>query len=70
MPAWERKLQHTCPFCGLAIEYQPQADPAILTFRCECGHNGIVMGPYEERDKRYEPNFEEDAFEVIFTDED
>ena len=70
MPSWERKLQHTCPFCGRDIEYRPQPDPGILAFRCECGHNGFVMGPYEERDKRYEPNFEDDGFVYTFTDEE
>ena len=62
MPSWERKLQHICPFCHREIEYQPQPDPGILAFRCECGHNGFVMGPYGERDKRYELNFEDDGF--------
>ncbi len=70
MPSWERKLQHTCPFCGRDIEYRPQPDPGIVAFRCECGHNGFVMGPYEERDKRYELNFEDDGFVYTFTDED
>ena len=62
MPSWERKLQHICPFCHREIEYRPQPDPGILAFRCECGHNGFVMGPYGERDKRYELNFEDDGF--------
>ena len=70
MPAWERKLQHAFPFCGTAIEYQPQTDPAILMFRCEYGHNGFVKWPYGERDKRYDSNFEEGGFEIIFTNED
>ena len=54
MPEWERKLPHECPFCGQPYEYVPQADPDVLAFRCECGYNGYVMGPYDGRDKRYD----------------
>ena len=54
MPEWEERLPHECPFCGQSYEYKPQADPDVLAFRCGCGYNGYVMGPYDGRDKRYD----------------
>ncbi len=60
MPGWEAELPHACPFCGGRIGYEPQADPDVLAFRCSCGcgYNGYVMGPYAQRDKRYDTEFE------------